>query len=95
MWNQRRTQKGNSYSGIYDFLEKYIDFFKDCRYCWALRFCQKCFNNIRKGSDFDEGRRNDFCRNSLYNIEKTLRDYCEIREKNVDAFKILDQIILM
>ncbi|MCP2604608.1 radical SAM protein [Candidatus Aminicenantes bacterium AH-873-B07] len=86
---------GFNYKRIYNFFEKYVEFFKDCKYCWALRLCNKCFNSIRKGENFDEQRKNKLCVNKLYNIEKNLMDYCEIREKNINAFKVFDNIKVM
>ncbi len=83
---------GFNYKKIFNFFEKYEEFFKDCRYCWALRLCYKCFDHIRKGSDFDEMRKKQLCIDNLYSIERNLIDYCEVREKNIDAFKALDSI---
>lgn len=89
---------GNVYAGfnhnqILTFFLKFGEFFKDCNSCWALRFCSKCFNNIQKGEEFDELRRHKLCKYSMYSIENDLITYCEIREKNIDAFKVLENVI--
>jgi len=78
--------EGFNFKKIYQFLKKYEKFFKDCKYCWALRLCSKCFNSIRKGEDFNEERRNDLCKRKLNTIETNLKEYCEVREKNPKAF---------
>ena len=78
--------EGFYFQKIYQFLKKYENFFKDCKYCWALRLCSKCFNSIRNGEDFDEKRRNDLCKIKLNTIETNLKEYCEVREKNPKAF---------
>lgn len=49
-------------------------------------------NEVRKGSDFDEIRKNQLCMNNLNSIERNLIDYCEIRERNIDAFKALNHM---
>lgn len=84
--------EGFEYRRIYVFLEKYAEFFKDCKYCWALRLCMKCFNSIRRGEDFYEKRKESLCKDNLYIIERNLIDYCEIRENNPHAFKPFDNI---
>ncbi|MFQ6119305.1 MAG: radical SAM protein [Methanosarcinales archaeon] len=86
---------GFDYRKIYDFYERYKDFFKSCKYCWALRLCLKCFNNIRRGENFDERRRNQMCKIKLNSIKKDLITYCEIREKNPNAFKSFKYIKVM
>jgi uncharacterized protein len=83
---------GFNYKRIYDFYQRYDNFFKDCKYCWALRLCKKCFNNIRKGPAFDEQRKKKMCSNMLKKIEKNLIIFCEVVEKKPDAFKFLDEI---
>jgi uncharacterized protein len=77
---------GNVYDGfdyirIYNFLKEYESFFKDCKNCWALRLCRKCFNNIRKGDKYDDRRRDAFCKYMISAIEEQLKDYCYIREE--------------
>lgn len=84
---------GFNHRRIYNFLKKYEEFFKDCKYCWALRLCMKCFNNIRNGDSFSEARKEKVCSNNLYKIENNLLDYCEIREKNAEAFKPFKNIV--
>lgn len=89
------VDNGFDYEKIYKFFKKYEEFFKNCRYCWAVRLCKKCFNEIRKADDFDEERKNELCIQKLHGIEKDLIDYCEIREENIDAFKFFDEIIVL
>lgn len=83
-------EKGLNHNKIFEFLEKYVNFFKDCKYCWAIRLCNKCFNQIRKGENFDEQRKINFCKMSLLNIERNIQTYCEIKEMNADAFNMFD-----
>ena len=84
---------GFSYKRIYNFFKKYEELFKDCKYCWALRLCMKCFNNIRNGDSFSEARKEKLCINSLDKIENNLLDFCEIRETNAEAFKPFKNIV--
>lgn len=86
------VDEGFNLKRIYDFYKKYDEFFKDCKYCWALRLCKKCFNDIRRGADFDQQRKETMCKNILRNLEKNLIVFCEIIEKNPTAFKIFKDV---
>ena len=86
------VKNGFDYNRIYDFFIKYEKFFKKCKDCWALRLCSKCFNNVRHGENLNETRRDSLCNARLFSLERNLIDYCEIREKNQDAFKPLEEI---
>ena len=77
---------GFDFEKISNFLIEYENFFKDCRNCWALRFCLKCFTSICENDNFSYRRKNELCKQRLYIIERNLEDYCEIREKNNHAF---------
>jgi len=88
------VRNGFYYERIYYFLKKYESFFKDCKYCWALRLCMKCFNNIRKGGNFSIKKREEFCKSTLFSILMDLIDYCEIKEKDKEAFKEFDNIYI-
>ncbi len=83
---------GFNFRRICDFYEMYDEFFKDCGHCWALRLCKKCFNSIRRGPAFDEQRKKEMCMRKLRHIEKNLITFCEIVEKNTDAFKFLEEV---
>jgi len=86
--------EGFNYERIYDFIKKYEQFFSECKYCWALRLCSKCFNSVRKGEGFDEERKKEYCSVSLKTLERYLIASCEIKEKNAGAFKVLGNIII-
>jgi uncharacterized protein len=89
------VDNGFNYKQIYDFYEMYDRFFKDCKHCWALRLCKKCFNSIRRGADFDVQRKKKMCKNKLKVIEENLITFCEITEKKTDAFKFLEDVTVI
>jgi uncharacterized protein len=86
---------GFDFRKILDFHKKYDEFYKKCKYCWALRLCKKCFNDVNRGAEFDEVRRNKMCNNILSNIKTYLQTYCEIKEENPDAFDIFKEVKLI
>jgi len=85
--------RGFDFKKINEFFSKSEEFFADCKNCWALRLCSKCFNSINKGDSFDEKSKIRFCKTSKVNIERNLKYYCEIRESNFNAFEHLKKIV--
>jgi len=86
------VDKGFDYEKIYRFYREYDKFFGDCKYCWALRLCSKCFNSIRKGERIDFKRKQEFCSSMKENLESDLITYCEVIEKNPEAFKVFEYL---
>jgi len=89
------VDKGFDFDAVYDFQARYTEFFKDCKNCWALRLCNKCYTDIQRGADFDEERKKKFCIMKLDYLEKLLSAYCEIIEENPSAFEPLKDIEIM
>lgn len=90
---------GNVYNGfdykkIFDFFQKYDLMFNECKKCWALRLCDKCFNSIRRGDKLDYGRKEEFCRTNKIAIERDIILFCEIIEKNPEAFTVFKDIFV-
>ncbi len=86
------VKQGLDYEKILGFYARYDRFFENCSNCWALRICRKCFNDIRKGGEFDEKRREQLCRAQLEDIEENLALYARALEINNDAFLIFNDI---
>ena len=81
---------------VTDFLKNYSQFFKErCRDCWAIRLCDKCFNNIRIGGEFSETRTRQMCKSRLTGIQQLLTAYCDIRETKDDAFECMENVELI
>ncbi|HLP45285.1 MAG TPA: radical SAM protein [Candidatus Kapabacteria bacterium] len=88
------VDNGFDFDTIYQFMLKFADFFKECKYCWALRLCKKCFPEIKRGAEFDESRKQELCKHTLKAIEQNLIAYCELKEKNPDAFDPFKNIVI-
>jgi len=75
------------------FLQEYNGFFKEqCSKCWAIRLCQKCYNNVRDGEEWSKQRGHEFCSGQRARIHHLLTQYCEIRECKDDAFQWTEAI---
>ena len=74
----------------------YNRFFKDqCRHCWAVRLCEKCYNNVRRGEEWSQERGQNFCAGQRARILHLLTRYCTIREQRDDAFKWAEDIVIV
>jgi len=88
-------EHGFYYKLIYNFLISYEEFFRECKDCWAIRLCDKCFNSVRNGENLDKERKEEFCEIKKLNVERNLIAFCEIIEKNPNAFDHLNNFKLM
>ena len=86
------VDKGLDFKTISNFYKQWVRFFKNCSHCWALRLCKKCFNDIHRNGRLDSYRRDEFCKSNLKQLEMLLSAYCEILEKNPNAFKNFNPI---
>jgi uncharacterized protein len=89
------VENGLNFKKIFEFIKDYDEFFKDCGNCWALRLCKKCFKDFHKGAEFDQKRKKGLCKVMLAEIEKNLIIFCEILEEKPDAFKVLENVVMV
>ncbi len=80
--------KGFDYIKIFNFYKNYDEFFTDCKFCWALRLCKKCFNDVNKKETLYKRRKENLCEKMKKTVERNLITFCEITEKNPNAFKV-------
>jgi len=88
------VENGFDYGKIFAFFKEYDRFFDDCSECWALRLCNKCFNTVRKGEIPEHKRKEEFCNSMRHTLERDLALFCEIIEKNPDAFHVYENITI-
>lgn len=94
-WHIGSVDTGIEVDRVGRFLREYSDYFgKRCQGCWAIRLCEKCFNDIRIGEQFSDQRFGGLCASSRRQVEENLTMYCALREVNDDAFAWADKIFL-
>lgn len=81
------VDNGLNFKKIAFFFSQWVRFFEGCSTCWALRLCKKCFQDIHRNGKFNVNRKKNHCRSTLKTLEMLLIGYCEILEKNPDAFR--------
>ena len=89
------VETGIDRSAVEQLLREYNDFFKNkCSDCWAVRLCQKCYNNVSRGEAFSPEELEIFCSSRRNSLQRALTTYCEIREINNNAFDWAEEIVL-
>lgn len=86
-------EKGFDYEKMLDYYRKFDELFADCKDCWALLHCEKCFASIGDIENFSGKEKEHFCKTGKFLIEKYFKTYCEILNRNPDAFKPLKDAV--
>lgn len=82
------VNKGLDFSKIFELIDQYIDISKeDCCHCWAAKVCYMCFSSARKGAELSLDRKRAQCETVKNDFHEALQMYCEIMERNPNAFK--------
>lgn len=66
----------------------------ECARCWAYRLCTGCLASVGGDGGLSRTNATAFCANTRAGLERTLREFCEIRETKPDAFEYLRQYSL-
>ena len=80
------NDNGLNFKKISGFFKQWVEFFKECSHCWALRLCKKCFYEVQQDGKLNTERKESLCRSTLERLEVFMTEYCEILEENPDAF---------
>lgn len=62
---------------------------KHCRYCWAKRLCNACYQDFKRDANGNYSIVYEVCENIRKTIEEDLQIFCEIRERNLNFFNSL------
>lgn len=57
---------------------------KQCKSCWAFRYCTSCAIAADNGDSFSSEHKLENCNKVRSSIEKTFKDYCVLRELGYD-----------
>ena len=79
--------KGFDLPAVFGFLDEYHEFLQEqCRHCWMLRLCNKCFVHFRHDENFSRERLNSFCANQEKRWTWVLERYIGLREEMPEVF---------
>ncbi|CAG1016605.1 Anaerobic sulfatase-maturating enzyme [Anaerolineales bacterium] len=85
---------GFNYKKIYSLIDEYIQLGeKACINCWAIRLCSMCFSDVYDGV-LSSTRKKWACNRMKNMLSENLRLYCEVLEKNPNAYDYMKNIFL-
>lgn len=77
---------GFDINGIFDLIDQYKRGSELlCLDCWAVRLCKSCYLRAKKGGQLDTIRKIENCDILKASVERGLKSYCEIMERNPKA----------
>lgn len=63
---------------------------EDCKDCWALNICERCWAAFKDIGNFDKKAKDAFCRDRKEVIEMAFKAYVELLQKDPDSLKVLE-----
>lgn len=60
---------------------------KECKQCWAFRYCTSCAMAADDISEFSAAKKLSICNRVKENTENLFKDYCVLRELGYDFDK--------
>lgn len=53
---------------------------KECKNCWAIRFCRLCAAYADKKTEFSISKKKYWCKRTIKSVDEELKDYCTLKE---------------
>lgn len=89
------TRNGFDYDTMVDFYLKFDSIFADCKNCWALLHCERCFASAGDIKSLTGEKKANFCAARRATIERHFQVYCEILNENPDAFQVVKDAVVV
>jgi len=80
---------GYDYEGIAGYYRKLEEVLYDCKNCWAINHCERCWVQLGNLDEFTGEKKEDFCSYNKGMIETAFKVYVELLKKDPDCLKIL------
>lgn len=80
---------GFDYEQIAYYYRKLEEVLADCRDCWALSHCERCWIRLGNLEEFEGEKKENFCRSQKRFIEKAFKLYVSLLKEDPDCLKIL------
>jgi uncharacterized protein len=86
--------EGFDYEKIAYYYRKFDEVLEDCRYCWALNHCERCWAVIGNLEEFTGKRKEQFCSYSKKIIEKAFKVYTQLLREKPDCLKVFKDVLI-
>jgi uncharacterized protein len=82
---------GFDYETIAALYQKLEEVMEDCRNCWALNHCERCWTHIGNLDEFTGQEKEEFCTTQKKIIEKAFKVYTELLREDPDCLKVFKE----
>jgi uncharacterized protein len=87
------VENGLDYGKIAEYYRKLEEATTDCKDCWALSHCERCWVRIGNVDEFNGERKKNFCQTQKMFIEKAFKVYAELLREDPECLKILNDAL--
>ncbi|MGD2090277.1 MAG: radical SAM protein [Candidatus Aminicenantes bacterium] len=85
---------GFDYERIAFYYRKLEEVLEDCRSCWAIIYCERCWALIGNLDEFTGKRKEEFCTMNKKIIEKAFKLYTQLLREDPDCLKVFKDVIV-
>lgn len=84
---------GFDFEQIAYYYRKLEEVLEDCRNCWAICHCERCWIRLGNLEKFKGEKKENFCQSQKHFIEKAFKLYVSLLKKDPDCLKILRESV--
>jgi uncharacterized protein len=84
---------GFDYETIAAYYRKLEDVLEECKNCWAILHCERCWAHFGKIDEFRGKNKEDFCSSKKKIIEIAFKAYTELLREDPDCFKVFEDVM--
>jgi uncharacterized protein len=81
---------GFDFEKIAGYYRKFEEVLEDCRNCWAVTHCERCWAQVGNPDDFTGKKKEEFCSYNKQMVESAFKVYTELLSKDPDCFKVFE-----
>jgi len=87
-------EKGFDYERIAYYYRKLEEVLTDCKDCWAINLCERCWVAIGNLDEFTGQKKEKFCIMNKKNIEKAFKLYVQLLREDPDCLKVFKDVTI-
>jgi uncharacterized protein len=85
---------GFDYERIVYYYRKLEEVLEDCKDCWAIHHCERCWVLIGKLEEFNGKIKEQFCNRNKKIIEKAFKLYVQLLREDPDCLKVFKEVTI-
>jgi uncharacterized protein len=87
------VDNGFDYETIAAYYRKLEEVLEDCKNCWAILHCERCWAHFDNLDEFNGKNKEEFCSSKKKIIEIAFKAYTELLREDPDCFKVFEDVV--